>query len=415
MAEAGRHGAGASGQSGRNWMQRYVVLDGFRGLFLLSMALAHFNMVTGVWLGNLHPQRFGWVDGAQGFVFVSGVLCGMVHGRTLLREGPAAARAALLARARVLYLYQAGLVLLLMAAALALRARAPEDLLPYLDAPVAFTLGSLALLSSSIHMGILPMYILFLLATPLAFALLRRGLDAPFAAAVVFAWMAAQTGLFGWGVYRLEQALQAREVGARFGLYFNAMGWQALFFGGVFLGFRAAQRRLDLGFLAAPQMRILWFMALGAFVALGLYDVAVANGAIAPDYGGKMAVRWPRSVLGPIYVFAFAVDLFLIAWLLAAGRNDPLRWVRGLAAGLGWLMTRPFLVLLGRHALPVFAFHIGLYYVLATVIPLAGLSERGLTWALVAAMAALWPAALVNRRWRAWRDDAGREAVRAKA
>lgn len=396
-------------------MKRYVVLDGFRGLFLLTMALAHFNMVTRVWLGNLHPQSFGWVDGAQGFVFVSGLVSGLVYGGMLLRKGPAASTAALLARARVVYLYQAGLVVLLAAAALALRGHAPEELRPYLDAPVTFVLGSLALMSSSMHMGVLPMYVFFLLAAPLAFALLRRGLDAPFAAAVVCAWMAAQTGLFGWGFYRFELALQAHDVPARLGLYFNAMGWQALFFGGLFLGYRAAQRRLDLGFLAKPQMRVLWFMALGAFVVLGLYDVAVAKGLITPDYHGKVAVRWPRSVLGPIYVFAFAVDLFLVAWLLVAGRRDPLGWVRGLAAGLEWLMTRPFLTLLGRHALPVFAFHVGLFYLLATIVPLAGLSERGRTLALLAALAALWPAAWANRWWRERRDGAAAGAARAKA
>jgi len=379
------------------------VLDGFRGFFLLFMAVAHFDGLTQSWLGKIHHQHFGWVEDAQGFVFISGLVVGLVYGRRFLRRPEIGAIfAPILARVRTIYGHQAGLILILLAAALALGALAPRDLAPYQEAPATFTLTSLLMISSSSNMGILPMYVFFLLATPFALAALHRGLVAPFFAAMAFAWLAAQTNLAGMAMHEAQKALAAQGVPARFGLFFNLLGWQVLFFGGLFIGYRMAEGRFDLGFLRGRQWRVLFFMALGAIAVLGLYDIAVQHRLISQDYTARILGRSQRSTLGLFYPAAFAIDLFAVAWLMTAGRRDPLAWVRAASAWMGWVFTRRWLVVLGQHSLHVFSFHILVYYALATISPwVLSLAEPGRAAVLALALGSLYIAAFGH----AWMQD----------
>lgn len=383
---------------------RYTILDGFRGFFLLFMAVIHFNGPVGSWLANLHHQHFGWVEDAQGFVFISGMVVGMVYGRKFLKApGVRAIFRPILERIRTIYAHQIGLVLILLVSALTLGTYAPEDFGPYQQAPATFTLSSLLLLSSSSNMGILPMYILFLLVTPFAFAMLHRGQAALFFTIMALAWLSAQSSLYGWAVYQGQLALNEQGIPARFGLYFNLFGWQTLFFTGLYAGFRMAQDRLDLGFLRQAQWRSVFFLAVAAFFALGVYDLLVQMQAFGADYTNRIMSRNDRSLLGAIYPFAFAIDLFMVVWLLQAGVDDRARWIRRLAEGVRWFFTRPWLVFLGQHSLHVFSYHILVYYLLATAMPFFTLSQTGKTAVLIASVASLYLAAY-GHRWLVQRE-----------
>jgi hypothetical protein len=391
-------------------MKRLVILDGFRGFFLLFMAVAHYDGLTETWLGKVHHQYFGWVEDAQGFVFISGLVVGLVYGKQFLRAPSVGAIfGPILARIRTIYAHQVALVFILLGAALLLGSWAAPDLAPFREAPVTFSISSLLLLSSSANMGILPMYIFFLLATPFALALLNRGQVAPFFAAILLAWLAAQTNLFGLAMYQVQMLLQGQGVPVDFGLYFNLFGWQALFFTGLFVGFRMAQGRLDLSFMRQGQWRVAFFMALGAIVLLGVYDIVVQLHLLGDDYSTRILIRTDRAILGFFYPIAFAIDLFAVVWLLQAGGRDRLAWVRRAAAGTRWLFTRPFLVVLGQHSLHVFSFHILVYYLLATAIPLADLATPARMAVLVAATASLYLAAW-GHAWLQERDGARRAA-----
>ncbi len=349
-------------------MGRLTVIDGFRGFFLLFMAVVHFGGLTDSLLAKINHHSFGFVEDAQGFVFVSGLMVGLVYGRKFLRA-PSVARIArpLFDRVRTIYSHQVALILILLAAALALGAAAPRDLQPYVEAPATFALSSLLLVSSSAHMGILPMYMFFLLATPFAFRALHQGMVVPFFTVMAVLWLVAQTGIAGFAMYRLQLGLVDMGVPARFGLYFNSLGWQVLFFTGLYFGFRMAEGRLDLGFLREPQYRATFFIVLGAVVLLGLYDRVVEAQLLGRDGTRIFIAGTHRSNLSFVYPLAFALDLFLVVWLLQAGPRDPLPWVRKAAAWLRWVFTRPFLVLLGQHSLHVFSFHILVYYLLAVL------------------------------------------------
>ncbi|TPE53800.1 OpgC domain-containing protein [Amaricoccus solimangrovi] len=389
-------------------MRRYEILDGFRGFFLIFMSIAHFDGLLRSWLGVLHHKNFGWVEDAQGFVFLSGTVAGLVYGRRFLARPEIRASLALTAhRARQIYTHQVTLILMALAAAFALGTHAPVDLQPYLEAPVTFTIGSLLLVSSSANMGILPMYIVFLLVTPFALRLLHREMIAPYFALVLLAWLAAQTSLTGKGMYALENFMIAEGIPARFGLFFNMLGWQALFFVGLFVGFRVAQGRLRLDFLDQPQFRVTFFIAVAGMALLGIFDLIVELRVLGDAYSERIALRSPRSVLGVVYPLAFLVDLFIVVWLARNGASDRLAVIRKLSAGVNWLFTRPALTLLGRHSLQVFSFHIIVYYALATLLNVYEPSAVGRELLLVAGIASLFLCA----GGRDWWVNRGRPAV----
>lgn len=394
-------------------MQRLLVIDGFRGFFLLFMAVAHYDGLIGSWLGKLHHKNFGWVEDAQGFVFLSGLVVGLVYGRKYLRRPALGAIAGpILARVRTIYAHQAGLVAILLAAALALGPLAAPDLAPFLEAPVTFTASSLLLVSSASNMGILPMYVFFLLATPFALRALHRGQVAPFFAAIVLCWLAAQSNLAGMAMHQLQLALNGQGIPARFGLYFNLLAWQALFFTGLYVGYRQAEGRIDLGFLHAPQWRTVFFMGLAAVALLGLHDLMVQMRLLGTDYSTRILIRSDRAILGTIYPIAFAVDLFLVVWLLRVGPEDRSAWVRRASAAVGWVFTRRWLTVLGQHSLHVFSFHILVFYALATAMPMLALDQWGRAAVLIGSVGSLYLAAW-GHAWMQAREASGRRAATA--
>ena len=142
---------------------RLAILDGFRGFFLLFMMIAHANAYLDAPLGRVNHHYFGWVEDAQGFVFISGLVVALVYARRLLRKGEAAMREGIGARIRKIYTYHAALILVFLAWALLLPLVGieAEILAQQAEEPFLFTLASLFLVTGTLHMGILPMYIFF--------------------------------------------------------------------------------------------------------------------------------------------------------------------------------------------------------------------------------------------------------------
>ena len=80
---------------------RLAILDGFRGFFLLFMMIAHANAYLGAPLGKFNHHYFGWVEDAQGFVFISGLVVALVYARRCCaRARPRCARVSERASAR---------------------------------------------------------------------------------------------------------------------------------------------------------------------------------------------------------------------------------------------------------------------------------------------------------------------------
>ena len=92
-------------------MNRITVLDGFRGLFIVFMLLNHLSFSGGFALGWLNYSHLAFLESAQGFIFISGLLVGLVYMRIFQRHGPLAAGRRLGRRALQLYGWHVALVL----------------------------------------------------------------------------------------------------------------------------------------------------------------------------------------------------------------------------------------------------------------------------------------------------------------
>jgi peptidoglycan/LPS O-acetylase OafA/YrhL len=72
-----------------------------------------------------------------------------------------------------------------------------------------------------------------------------------------------------------------------------------------------------------------------------------------------------RTEFSLVFLVNFVALAYLVAWVLVAGRNAASRTVRTASAILNGLFTLPFLRLLGRHSLHVYAWHVLVVYVAA--------------------------------------------------
>jgi hypothetical protein len=94
--------------------QRSVLIDFLRGLCLVLMTVDHLPLTP---IKKFTWQTFGFFSAAEGFVFLSGLVAGLVYGRVAITEGVAAVRRRALRRALTLYLTNAVLMALAILAA----------------------------------------------------------------------------------------------------------------------------------------------------------------------------------------------------------------------------------------------------------------------------------------------------------
>ncbi len=346
---------------------RLAILDGFRGFFLLFMMIAHANAYLDAPLGRVNHHYFGWVEDAQGFVFISGLVVALVYARRLLRKGEAAMREGIGARIRKIYTYHAALILVFLAWALLLPLVGieAEILAQQAEEPFLFTLASLFLVTGTLHMGILPMYIFFMIATPAVLVMFNTGRAPVVLAGSVLLWLLAQTG---WpDLMQLPLEAAAAEAGHPFnlGIYFNIFGWQVLFVSGLWIGWLTATGRLDFARLKTPAMAQVFWIALAAFLVLGVFDVMAYTGWGDDGWRQMAYAAIDRGNLHILYVLAFAVDLYLVAWLVVAGPGSEWRGLSLAGRLIGWLFTREALVRLGQHSLQIFVAHVVIVYAMS--------------------------------------------------
>ena len=213
-----------------------------------------------------------------------------------------------------------------------------------------------------------------------------------------------------------EECEHGGALGIRFNLGFNIFGWQALFFSGLYFGFRMVERPVDLDFLRQDQYRAAFLITLAIVAGLAIFDRIVGGEVFGDAYSTALMAHTDRGLLAWIYPFAFLLDLFAVVWLLRVGATDKAGWIRGLSRLVAWVFTARPLVFLGQHSLHVFSFHILVFYALAQFAPGLGLGEFGASLLLIASVASLWLAAWghawLQARDAARADDAASAAVR---
>jgi hypothetical protein len=213
-------------------------------------------------------------------------------------------------------------------------------------------------------MGILPMYIIFMSVTPFVFMMLRNGHYISLFMISASLWMLAQTGLTEVMSLYAEAALAASGHMIDLGIFFNVLGWQPVFLFGLVLGYLAADRRLSLEFLKRRDCTHAAMIGIGAAIVLGIYDRIAFDHWLGMSFSTWILSQTDRGNFSIIYLAAFALDLFVIAWLMVAGQQSGIRLFATISRAMNWFFTRPALVFLGQHSLQVFAAHIVLVYAL---------------------------------------------------
>lgn len=375
---------------------RYPMLDGLRGLFLIFVMSVHLNqyVATKIWL--VSPMFFGFADAAQGFVFMSGMLAGVVYGGKLVRGTPEAMRTALRKRWLTIYTYHASLILIFLAAAVVLGSVGGELLRPYTEHPVAFTLASLMLLTCSHDMGILAMYLYFIAATPLLLAWFHRGNAIPVLVGSLLFWLAGQLMLISAGAEAASAEAARMGYDISFELGFNLLGWQIMYVMGLYIGYRLVTGTIDLSFLHRPQFQTVFYMCLAATLILFVVRQLNLHGWPNDAFADRFKDVMHRRNVSVLHLIAFLMDLFMVTWLVhvaAQGQNPRLR-----KAGLfiKWLFTRRALTVLGQHSLQVFAWHLLVLYGVILLIGDQHVGERRGTLIVLAAILSLYIPAYVH-------------------
>ncbi|GGD05652.1 OpgC family protein [Aureimonas glaciei] len=350
-------------------MQRLDLIDGLRGYFLVFMLINHLAFDGGYWLVEINHRQLAFVEDAQGFVFLSGLLIGMVYAGRMQRKGFGAAAGAIWRRAGDLYLQ----TLFLLAFAMTLVLLFPAAKLAWvewmadLDWRNPFRVASAALLLfQPTYMDILPQYIVYMLAAPFLIRACLKGRWAEVLIGSSLLWLAAQFAVQRPITAALNTWL-AGDTGHGLRVNFNLMAWQIVFVVGLVFGVLTATNRIDWSRVFRPDNTILPVAALSVCLFFLPFRFATAHDYMPLDVLGTFQSYENRSEFGLVYLLNFAAAGSGIAWLLTAGPAHASGRVRAFANGLSWLVNLPFLRLLGRHSLQVYVWHVVIVYLVRFV------------------------------------------------
>ena len=376
---------GAKEEAGRLWQ-----VDALRGLMLVLMTITHVPTRFVSPLG----QPFGYVSAAEGFVLLSAFMAGWIYTQRQIKSGETEMRTAFLKRVLKIYLAQAALLFFLFFAVamigLVVQREEVTNLVSFfLQQPIAAFVGALLLVYNPPLLDILPMYILFMLASPLALVHgARRGWLGLLGGSIAL-WLGAQVGLnralYDAVVRVTGLPIPLHETGA-----FHILAWQMLWMLGLWMGATYAHRRHVTVF---PS----WLVACAAIVAAtGLvWRHAIGQAPFLGDV--VLNMLFDKWQLGPLRV------VNLLALVVLAVHFAP------------WLATRlprlKVLETLGAASLPVFCAHL-----VIALLTLTAFGEPRPTrpWSLDVAILATSFALLYVVAWISERIDRHAAQVRSR-
>jgi len=314
-------------------------LDVLRGVLLVLMAVTHLPTRLSLY----SSQPFGFVSAAEGFVFLSAFLVGSTYSRKLAERGSEYVRTRLWQRASKLYIAHLALLLFAftVAAGIAVVSGRPalrNHLSVYFDSPLWASIGGPLLLYQPPLLDVLPMYIVFLVSTPLLLKIAARQGWWPLLTCSGLLWLFAQ--LDGRRlVYGKLAALAGLQVPIDAFGAFDWFAWQLVWVAGLWFGTRHIHRRQAGARATARGLPVLLTAAVATTVAFFIwrYHSGFELDAIG---NSSMFDKWH---LGPLRVLNFAALAYVVSHIVLPT--------------LGGLRLR-ILSMLGRASLAVFTAHV---------------------------------------------------------
>ncbi|MBV9441398.1 MAG: OpgC domain-containing protein [Acidobacteriaceae bacterium] len=337
-------GGAAVGTASLKSGSRLIELDILRGFLLLWMTLTHLPTKANI----ISNQTFGFVSGAEGFIFLAGFMVGQLESRKESRAGAAATVRDIGRRTWRIYVYHSALVALAFTVfakfSVAYHRMAIQNLLSYYlqDSKHAVIAAALLLYRPSL-MDILPMYIVFMALTPVARRIAHRWGWDPLVYASFGIWAAAQFGLRAW-LYR-QGRLFGLDVPETSTGAFDLYAWQLLWLVALALGTIYAERLREANDAHAadddsglqPWLVRLSLVVAGCFLVLRYSPI---DRLMDPNVYGWLIDKWH---LGPARVINFtAITVVLVRF---GTRIASPRFLRPLAA-------------MGQASLEVFSVHV---------------------------------------------------------
>ncbi|MFL6449275.1 MAG: OpgC domain-containing protein [Bryobacteraceae bacterium] len=363
-------------------------MDILRGFLLLWMTLTHLPTKASV----ISNQTFGFVSGAEGFIFLAAFMVGQLEFRRELTRGEVATVRDLAKRTARVYAYHCGLLLIAFTVfapiAVKLHRPAVQNLLSfYLKHPKAAAIAAALLQYRPSLLDILPLYVIFMAFTPLARRVARQWGWEPVIYAGFSIWVAAQFGLRNFIFHSFTPfgiAVPSDSTGA-----FDIYAWQLLWIVGLALGSLNADQLAGLSVQGQtkstegiPRWLIrLSFAVAGTFLVLRYSPV---DRWIDPNLLGWLIDKWH---LGPARVINFsAIAILLVQY---GNRITKFRIFTPLAS-------------LGQASLEVFCVHVlcCLAGDLLSFTPDPDLSWPVQAALLIVTLAALFLTAHASRLWK---------------
>ncbi|MGH9587438.1 MAG: OpgC domain-containing protein [Acidobacteriaceae bacterium] len=339
-------------------LERRPELDALRGLFLVWMTLTHLPTR----FSDFVNQPLGFISSAEGFVFMSALLVGRIYLRGML-ENKTHTQRKLWKRSLKIYGYH--LLLLVIAFSVAATYAAHTHIAAltnlfnfYLAHPGTAILGSVLLLYCPPLLDILPMYVIFLVLTPIVLSASIRFGWKKILAASFSVWLLAQFGLRDVvhngivAVTHLHIPLQ--ETGA-----FNLFAWQAIWIVGLWLGAEMARGNNPYKSVRGP--------AIAVCGALCLFFIGVRHDWLGVHLTqqalGMQLDKWSIGPLRVVNLVCFSVVIYwLRKYVAKAVSHEPL-------------------LTLGKASLQVFCAH--LFFVFVGLALLYGEVEQLHGWTAV--------------------------------
>ena len=356
--------------------KRDLRLDFLRGFAVFVMVVDHFGGSS--WLYLITGGNNFFVSGAEAFIFISGLVVGMVYGGIALKQGIRAAQTKALQRAWILY--KLTVVLTLFFAVLSVTFK--MDWAQQLDVtnPLIFALN-VATLRQTMYLTDIPILYTFLLLTAAgALWLLYKGYTKLLLAASSALWLGFQIAP--------TQVQIPWPIDGNTTFHFAA--WQLLFFVAMAIGYHreALVSKLSqmprLPYFLFSGLLLLWLMQLyntqGTFLAPVLPGLDTQ--AFMHDFFLKGALA-PGRLIASFIVFQFAYLAVTLFW-------------KPVGAALGWLLMP-----LGQNSLYAYTMHIvviGAFYAVLHFLPGNILAMGTLITSLqLLTVLAIW--AMIQRRF----------------